>query len=390
MNRTLLYFVLTILVAGWLGHLIAKDPGYVLLSYDGATLQTSLWFLCAAIVTALVVAYLVIRIVRLLVGTGGSISNWRAGRKHTSALSRTTSGIVNLIEGNWSRARDLLISSAQESPTPLVNYLAAAKAAHELGDSAKREQLFKLAEQHSVGAELAIRIFQSRLAAESGDWSKVADLLTPLKANAAVNQLLMEANRQREDWVACKELLPQFKKTATAQAYAEAERMIWIELFNRSADGDGQLETLQKLWKQLPGSLKTDPQLLASYTKNLLKCSGEKDAELAVRRAIDSKWQPSLVRLYGRINAPENRVQVKAVESWLVEHPEDAAVHLCMGRLCLRTGDEEKAISHLEKSRSLESTVEVLQLLGKLKAKSGNIAASNELYLLALAAADEK
>ncbi len=386
MNRTLLYLVLTILAAGWLGHLIAKDPGYVLFSYDGTTLQTSLWFLSGTVVGILVILHFVRRFIRALINTGGSLSSWKTARQHNKALSRTTSGLVNLIEGNWPRARDLLIQGAQESPTPLVNYLAAAKAADQLGDSAKKEHFLNQAREHAKGAESAIGIFQARLAADNGNWQDVVTILAQLKPSGGVNRLLMNAYCKLEDWAAAKDLLPQFKKTATAQEYAAAEQVIWHALLHRAAS---QLEVVQKLWKQLPGSLKRDPLLLATYTECLLSHNSPKEAEVAVRKAVEEKWQPNLVMLYSRINAPDKQSQIKTAESWLKEHADDAAAHLCLGQLYLSAGDEEKASVHLEKSKSIKVSVDVLKLLARLKAKSGNMAASNEFYQLALESAIE-
>ncbi len=45
MKRGLLLLLVVIAVAGYLGTLIARDPGYVLLAYDGYSMQTSLWVL---------------------------------------------------------------------------------------------------------------------------------------------------------------------------------------------------------------------------------------------------------------------------------------------------------------------------------------------------------
>ena len=45
MNRELLIITASMLLAGFLGTLIAKDPGYVLVSYRDYIIQTSLWIL---------------------------------------------------------------------------------------------------------------------------------------------------------------------------------------------------------------------------------------------------------------------------------------------------------------------------------------------------------
>jgi HemY protein len=384
MNRTLLYLVLTILIAGWFGHLVAKDPGYVLLSYDGATLQTSLWFFCGIMVVAVGLMLMTVKLVRLLLATGGSLSSWRTQKKQSKTSFQTTRGFVNLLEGNWARARDLLHGNAQESATPLISYLAAAKAAHELGDNSESGRLLDLAGQQAKGAERAIAICQAEFAAGSQDWKKVVQLLTPFKANSKAASLLMQANRELEDWVACKELLPRFKKAGTADDYADMETKIWTELLNRTLLTEGQIDTLRKLWKQLPGALKTETQILNLYIRSLQRQGGNKEAEAVLRKAINADWKVDWVKLYSEIQTEDLRIQLKTATSWVDRYPDDAAAQYCLGSLLLRNGDDEKAAVHLEASRSIEDNKEVLRLLGDVKARNGDMQASNDLYRSAL------
>ena len=56
MKRTMIFLLVIIALAAWLGTLAAKDPGYVLVSYDGATLQSGLWVMLA-LVTAAIFAF---------------------------------------------------------------------------------------------------------------------------------------------------------------------------------------------------------------------------------------------------------------------------------------------------------------------------------------------
>jgi len=388
MNRTLLYLVLTILIAGWFGHLVAKDPGYVLLSYDGATLQTSLWFFCAAMVVTAALILLTVKLVRLLMTTGGSLSSWRSQRKQSKASLQTTHGFVNLLEGNWARARDLLHGNAKESATPLISYLSAAKAAHELGDNSESGRFLGLASQQVKGAERAIAICQAEFAAGSQDWKKVVQVLTPFKANPRVTRLLMQANRELKDWVACKELLPGFKKAGSSDDYADIEKRIWTELLKRTMLADGQIDTLRKLWKQVPGALKSETKILTHYVRSLQSQGGNKEAESVLRKAINADWKADWVKLYCDIEAEDPRTQLKSATSWVERFPDDAAAQFCLGSLLLKSGDDERAAVHLENSRKIEDNMEVLKLLGDAKARNGNMQASNDLYRSALEQAD--
>jgi len=43
MKRSLVVLLVLIVAAGWLGTLIAEDPGYVLITYGEHSVQTGLW-----------------------------------------------------------------------------------------------------------------------------------------------------------------------------------------------------------------------------------------------------------------------------------------------------------------------------------------------------------
>ena len=61
MKRGLLLLLVVIAVAGYLGTLIARDPGYVLVAYDGYSMQTSLWVLIGLFLGFFLAAYLLFR-----------------------------------------------------------------------------------------------------------------------------------------------------------------------------------------------------------------------------------------------------------------------------------------------------------------------------------------
>ena len=59
MRRVLTYLVVALVVGGAVGTLMSRDPGYVLVSYENMSLETSLWFA----LLALIVGYYLLRVV---------------------------------------------------------------------------------------------------------------------------------------------------------------------------------------------------------------------------------------------------------------------------------------------------------------------------------------
>ena len=60
MKRGLFILLIVIVVAGYLGTLIARDPGYVLVAYNGYSMQTSLWVLVGLFLGFFLAAYLLV------------------------------------------------------------------------------------------------------------------------------------------------------------------------------------------------------------------------------------------------------------------------------------------------------------------------------------------
>lgn len=391
MRRTLVYVVLTILVAGWLGNLVAKDPGYVLLTYDGATLQTSLWVFLGALVLLLFVIMGLLRLIKVLLSSGGLWSSWRTRQRLSKAHDLTNRGITSLIEGHWLRAQSYLLRGVDNSALPLVNYIGAARAAQEQGDIPKRDELIQLARERADGSDLAIGISQAKLQIDIEEWEQAVSTLSDLPGNALVLELLIKAYGALHDWRSCKELLPELKKNIDKQRYAELEQLVWCSLLNQSVANDATSETetaqdqFKRMWKEVPSDLRKDSEILLAYASNLVKSGAKAEASEIVRKALKSQWDESLVDYFGLLAAPDPENQIKTAESWLQKYPDNTRVLLCIGRLYIQLGDYETARIHLEKSMAVKRSRENCIALGRVMAKLGDHVRSNQLYLIAMA-----
>ena len=61
MKRRLIMLLIVVVAAGWIGTLVARDPGYVLISYDGATIQTGFWVLIGGLGLSVVGGYYLLK-----------------------------------------------------------------------------------------------------------------------------------------------------------------------------------------------------------------------------------------------------------------------------------------------------------------------------------------
>ena len=77
MRGKLILLFLVIVVGGGLGTLISRDPGYVLIAYGGASIQTSLWVFLVLLLSTLAGAYYLLKWTSTLFRTGDILHHWR-------------------------------------------------------------------------------------------------------------------------------------------------------------------------------------------------------------------------------------------------------------------------------------------------------------------------
>ncbi|MEC7815750.1 MAG: heme biosynthesis HemY N-terminal domain-containing protein, partial [Pseudomonadota bacterium] len=163
MIRLLLIVLLALLLGTGLSLGLAYDLGYIRISLGHYLIETNFWVGLGLIIVLVVGSLFVINTLKRLRQGTGMVAGWIARGNERRARRRTTQGLLSLAEGNWPRARKLLASSAQNADTPLINYLAAAQAAHESGDHDAVDDLLRKAYESTPGSSMAVGITQAQL-----------------------------------------------------------------------------------------------------------------------------------------------------------------------------------------------------------------------------------
>ncbi len=370
MKLGLLLLVVAVVLGGLIGTLVVRDPGYVLLSYGDMALETSLWFALALLAALyLTVRFLIWLVTRTTTSTG-RFGNWLRRRKGRQARQQTVQGLLLMAEGQWANARKVLVSSAREGATPLINYLSAARAAHELGDAAGRDELLRQAHESTPGSRFAVGLTQAELQKNAAQWEQSLATLLQLKSSSPrhpqVLLMLAEVYEQLEDWQALIELLPELKKRKVlpdVELNALAERA-WVQRL-----GQGSAPAL---WTDVPKELKKAPAVVAAHARALGSQGDGAGAESVLRGALRDLWDPTLIGLYGETTGAEPDRQLLAAEGWLKERPNDPDLLLALGRICLMNGEWAKAREYFETSLRLQRSPEIYGELGRLCVSLGD------------------
>ena len=378
-GRALLLCVVLVL-GGLLGLFMARDPGYLVLAYDGAVLETSLWFGLLLLAAAYVAVRLLLLVFGHLLRGKGLFTAWRA----RAAQRQTNRGLLLLEQGDWPQAKRLLVNAAAEVAAPAINYLNAARAAHELGAFDERDELLSQAKQQDSKAVPAAGLAGADLRMAAGQWREALASLRELQASSANHPRVMErlwrCHEALEDWQALIDLAPKLRKSdaVDAEALNAMERQAWRR---RLASADGL-----KAWEKRPKALKDDPDLALAAALGGQAAGDAAGAESLLREALGRHWRGDLVNLYGRIKSPAPDRQLATAEGWLKKHPDDGELLLAAGRLALMNADWPKAQRYLEAALERSPNPECRAELGRLLMALGETGRGGELLTQAAGA----
>ncbi|WP_372758180.1 heme biosynthesis HemY N-terminal domain-containing protein [Litorivivens sp.] len=375
------YFLIALgalLAAAGLGVLVQRDPGYMLLAIGNVAIETSFWVALLLFLLLLGAGYYLLRLSHFGWSGGSRLARYLGQRRQQRSNRQSNDGLIALVEGNYDKAKRLLTRHLDDVDEPLLNYLGAAYAANALGDPREASALLARAERNTQGANVAIELVQARLLLQNGRLEESLASLTRAQRNTArhpaVLRLLKSVYLGLEDWDALLALLPDLKKhgVTDAEELETLRRHCILGQLKRHSDASKTSdEELAHWWHKLPKDVHQDDTMVASYVRQLISRSMDREAEDLLRKHLRKSWQRELVELYGKVAGPEPDKQLLTAEAWLPERTNDASLLLTLGRLSLRNQLWGKAREYFDNSYRLDPGHDVCAELGRLLAYLG-------------------
>lgn len=386
MKKVFFLFVLFLLLGAVLIQWTATQQSYLLIVIGETSIEMSVWFALAVIVTVAIVYWLSRRVlVGSLRGVGGQVSRVFVGSKKR-AVRQTSSGLLSFIEGNWRQALKQLNRSAANSDAPLLNYLGAARSAYELGDEQQASRLLAKAEESDPNAGLAIALTQARMQLMAKKYESCAATLERAKKIApkhpVVLDMICQVYVQLQDWESLEKIVPLLnrQKILSPDELADLQLTLYSKLLRLAGQADFSLNNVQSIWKRVPKNLQRAPKLVSQYV-DLLEAEGElMAAESVLRKTLQKQWDDSLIVRYGLLKPVDAGRQLLHAEAWLKERPGNSYLMLTLGRLSLCNELWGKARDYFDSSLKLQVSADACAELGRLLARLGEHKASTEYY----------
>ena len=376
-----------LILSVWLGLKIAADPGYALFSYRYWSVEMPLWFAVLSFVVFIIVIYFLLRFFDGIDFSLYRLKNWLRWRRKNKSYSKTNRGLIELIEGRWRGAELYLLEGVQRSDAPLVNFLAAAKAAHEQEAFDRRDNYLRKAHDFSPRAELAIGLTQAQLQLDQGQLEQALATLKHLynvaPRNTLVLKLLERLYIHLGDWAALLKLLPNLRKAKlmTAENADKLERSAYRELLQSTGNKANGIVGAREVWEQIPKKFQGDTSIVFCYVKIMSQDpSSANDMEALLNKTLKKSWDPELVKLYGLLPCADSKKQLSHAEGWLKRYGNQALLFLTLGRLCMRCQLWGKARNYFEESLKLEPLAETYFEYGKLLDQLGDASYALKSY----------
>ena len=275
-----------------------------------------------------------------MVQFSGRVKHWSNKRKLRNAQYRTSQGLIDLSEGNWRRAEKNLVKAGNDGDAPLINFLAAAKAAQEQGAYERRDNYLRKAHHINPEAKIAVELTQAELQIHHKQLEQALATLCHLRELAPkhnhVLKLLLSVYLELKDWHSLVALIPELRrqKVGSDAELNAVEEMAYEQLLGEASQSNAT--EFDNIWTSLPKAFKTKPAFVARYCEHLITVGKNEEAERLIRETLKKDWNKSLVKLYSTIPDVDRKKQLLTAENWLKNNKHDPDLLICLGRLYKR------------------------------------------------------
>ncbi len=381
---------------------LLPDPGYVLIAFADYTVETTLLVAITSLLGIIIVLKYSLALIKQVNPVRlFNVNYWFTQARTKRAQHRTLQGMLRLAEGDWQQAHRLLMQSADQSDSAVINYLAASLAAFQMKDKELWARNLQQVEKKYPSAAQAVNILKVKMQLRSGQLEQSLAMLLKLRENNPQNsyvlELLKEVYVRLQDWTHLHEIMPDLEKhkILSPDELLDLECKIFLSQLSRIAGhGSNQdsvlpskkqkLSVMHKIWKNAPAKLRNSEEVITAYVSLLLKVSAEQEAMQQVATFLQRQWSDELVRLFGLIEtrnkSKSNNQQLLQAEGWLKARPNNAVLLLTLGRLCMRSELWAKAKEYYQASLKISPNAEVNAELGRLLAHLNEHEKSTEYF----------
>ncbi|MBD3826987.1 heme biosynthesis HemY N-terminal domain-containing protein [Stenotrophomonas sp.] len=371
----LLAVALGVIAAQWLGADSLRQFGEVIYRYAGNDYRSTVPQVALAALVALLLLWLLWSLVAAPFRAWG-----RYRRKQGRA--RLTEGLQAHEYGHWQRAEKLLGAAAEDKEVSAVALATAVRSAQARGDEAAANQYLQrlagedatshalllaerlLGQERPVDAINALDVAAIQPLPPRGLWLRTEALARAERAHEAYGQL----GALRKQKVLPDDAVAELEARLAAQSLLEA----------------GDVNALAAQWEATPKALRSDPDVVAGYALRAVALDWDEPALLTLEQALDTRWDESLVTLYGQMPVDKLATRQANLQRWLTSHPASPALLLALGRIAVRQRQHAAAEDYLHRAIAAGAGPAAWEALGEVFHERGDAPLAAQCFANAL------
>lgn len=373
--RTWLWTLLLAVVAVALAVVLRAHTGNVLLMITPWRIEMSLTLAVLLQLASFVALYIVLRLVGWLLAIPERMRAWQGRRAQARDQELIEQGWIGLLEGRYVNAeKDFakLHGQTRSATRRVLAALSAARAAHQMGEFARRDQLLD-ASRENAGTDLRLQEATASVAADmlldQGQAQKALDLLEPLQDGGVRHlhtlRLLLRAEKALEHH---ERVFTLARSLLRRHAIDKSDALQLIDQSGAArlragmASGDGW----RGIWKEMKSEERVLPNIALAAAAAFDGGGESVEAGRILEAAIVDKFNPTLVTAYAHCEADQVPRRLAKAETWLQQRPADANLLTALGLLCLNGQLWGQAERYLERGLSRRNDPQTHALLGRL------------------------
>jgi HemY protein len=353
----LLLWLLT-LFATAIGLAIATrfNTGNVVFFYPPYRIDLSLNFFVALVLVSFVLLYAIVRAVRVAQGLPERVLAYRRRKRQDESNQALRDALKALFEGRFGQAEKAATRAAQWADNAGLAALIAARAAHRMRQSERRDVWLASTENDETlnTARLMTTLEMQVDAHQTKEALAVVDELnTSGTRHLQALQWALKAHQQAGNWSEVLRLVQTLDKRKALHP-ALSNRLTEMAYEHLLADRSHDAESLRRLWASVPNVDRLQPHIAARAADAFNERGLHDDARALLEKALAAHLDVRLLRCYRDATAaagsPALLGQIERCEDWLAKRSNDPELQLTLGLFCLRQKLWGKAQRHLERA----------------------------------------
>ena len=373
--RSILFWLVLVVLGALLAQVLLQDPGYVLVRYRGTDYTTTVAAgvgMLLALVVGLALVWAALRL---------PFRAWNR-RRERQARARLTDGLAAYERGDYARAEQLLGQSAEAGDAEAASRSLAARAALARGDAGAAMAHVDALGDHHQSARALLRAEHALAQGKPEDALLALDApqAQPLPPRGLVLRAeALEASGRGFDAYGMIGSLRQ--QEALPAARLDAAQARWAaQGLQQASDANA----LADRWDALPAALRTEPAVVRAYATRAAAMNWDEAATRSLEHALDARWDEDLVALYGRLPVARLDQRREAIERWLAARPSSPGLLLAAAQVAQAQGQWPLAERQLHRAIAQGAGAPAWEALGECASRLGDEPRARLAYANAL------